>query len=65
MPTVRSPPAGTALRQSIEDRTDALALAPWAALGAEACDELRGLVRPLSRAVIDNGGLPGTGGRAS
>lgn len=49
--------AGAELRQSIEDRTDALALAPWAALGAEGCDELRALVRPLSKAVIEGGGL--------
>ena len=33
--------AGAALRQHIEDRTDALALAPWEALGEEGCDELR------------------------
>ena len=47
--------AGAALRQQIEDRTDALALAPWAALGEDACDELRGLVRPLSKAVVASG----------
>ena len=46
---------GTALRQHIEDRTDALALAPWAALGADGCDELRGLVRPLSKAIVESG----------
>lgn len=46
---------GAALRQHIEDRTDALALAPWAALGVAACDELRSLVRPLSRAVVESG----------
>ena len=46
---------GAALRQRIEDRTDALALAPWAALGEDACDELRGLVRPLSKAVVSSG----------
>jgi hypothetical protein len=49
--------AGASLRQGIEDRTDELALAPWAAIGVEACDELRALVRPLSRAVVDGGGL--------
>jgi hypothetical protein len=51
---------GSALRQQIEDRTDALALAPWQALGEEGCDELRSLVRPLSRAIVDSGllGLP-------
>lgn len=55
--------AGTALRQSIEDRTDALAMAPWRALGQDDCDELRALVRPLSKAVVEGGGLPGIGGR--
>jgi hypothetical protein len=49
--------AGTALRQRIEDRTDELALAPWEAIGPDACDELRALVRPLSKAVVTNGGL--------
>ncbi len=52
--------AGAALRQHIEDRTDALALAPWEALGEEGCDELRSLVRPLSKAIVGSGtfGLP-------
>jgi hypothetical protein len=48
---------GAALRQRIEDRTDALALRPWAALGEEGCDELRALVRPLSKAIVASGGL--------
>jgi hypothetical protein len=56
--------AGAELRQRIEDRTDALAVAPWAALGQAGCDELRGLGRPLSKAIVDGGGLP-TGGRPS
>jgi hypothetical protein len=47
--------AGAAVRQHIEDRTDALALAPWAALGEAGCDELRGLVRPLSKAIVEGG----------
>ena len=47
--------AGSALRQHIEDRTDALALAPWAALGEDGCDELRGLVRPWSKAIVEGG----------
>ncbi|MCB0965826.1 MAG: hypothetical protein KDB37_03235 [Ilumatobacter sp.] len=46
---------GRALRQSIEDRTDHLALAPYEALGEERCSELRDLARPLSRAVVDGG----------
>jgi hypothetical protein len=47
--------AGAALRQHVEARTDAMALAPWVALGPEGCDELRGLVRPLSRAITEGG----------
>jgi hypothetical protein len=47
--------AGSALWQHIEDRTDALALAPWAALGEDGCDELRGLVRPWSKAIVASG----------
>jgi hypothetical protein len=40
---------GSAQRQEIEDQTDVLAAAPYAALGDEACAELRGLVRPWSK----------------
>ncbi len=47
--------AGRTLRRHIEDRTDELALAPWRALGEAACDELRALVRPFSRAIVDSG----------
>lgn len=47
--------AGAALRERIEDRTDALALAPWAHLGEQGCDELRSLVRPLSKAIVASG----------
>jgi hypothetical protein len=47
--------AGAALRQHIEDRTDALAMAPWQALGEDGCDELRALVRPLSKAIVASG----------
>lgn len=46
---------GAALRQHVEDRTDALAMAPWEALGQEGCDELRQLVRPYSKAITASG----------
>ena len=49
---------GARHRQWVEDRTDQLALAPYAALGESDCARLRGLVRPLSRAIIEGGGLP-------
>ena len=47
--------AGASLRQHVEDHTDALALAPWAALGEDGCDELRSLVRPLSKTIVAGG----------
>ena len=47
--------AGAALRQHIEDRTDVMAMAPWEALGEAGCDELRALVRPLSKAIVGSG----------
>jgi Arc/MetJ family transcription regulator len=40
---------GARQRQEIEDQTDALAAAPYAALGDEACAELRSLARPWSK----------------
>ena len=46
---------GRTLRQRIEDRTDALALAPWEALGEEGCEQLRSLVRPMSKAIVASG----------
>jgi len=46
---------GRSARQSVEDRTDQLALAPWLHLGRPGCDRLRQLVRPLSRAIVESG----------
>jgi hypothetical protein len=40
---------GTSKRQELEDQTDALAAAPYAKLGDEACEQLRALVRPWSK----------------
>jgi hypothetical protein len=48
-------PAGVEARRRIDDRTDELALAPWRAIGQDAADELRALVRPFSRAISDSG----------
>jgi hypothetical protein len=47
--------AGTALRQQIEDQTDALALPAWEALGEAGCNELRDLVRPWSKTIVESG----------
>lgn len=46
---------GKALRQHIEDRTDALAVPAYAALGADGCARLAELARPFGRAVVDAG----------
>jgi hypothetical protein len=46
---LRFTPSGSTLRRSLEEGTDALAAAPYAALGEERCAELRALVRPWSR----------------
>jgi len=48
---------GRAVRQRIEDRTDELALPAWERLGEEGCRRLRELVRPLSKAIVEAGGL--------
>jgi hypothetical protein len=50
---------GTAVRQSYEDRTDDLALAPWEHLGADGCARLRELGKTLSRQIVAAGALPG------
>lgn len=44
---------GAAQRQAIEDGTDALAAAPYEALGDERCTELRALMRPWSTAFAE------------
>ena len=48
---------GRAVRQRIEDRTDELALPAWERLGEDGCARLRELVRPLSTAIVDGGGM--------
>jgi hypothetical protein len=45
---------GNAVRTRIEDETDARAMAPWIALGADRADRLRALVRPWSRAISES-----------
>jgi hypothetical protein len=52
-------PAGSDLRQRIEDLTDRLAAPAYAPLGDAGCAELRALARPWSRAVVDGSGLGG------
>jgi hypothetical protein len=50
-------PLGAEVRQRIEDTTDRLALPAWEAIGEHGASRLRQLVRPLSTAVIDGGGM--------
>ncbi len=45
--------AGARSRQEIEEGTDLLAAAPYAALGEEACAELRTLARPWSKVMAE------------
>ncbi|MGO8949043.1 MAG: SCO6745 family protein [Ktedonobacterales bacterium] len=54
----RLTPAGQALRQEVEERTDLLALPPWRHLGNEQCARLISLVRPFSISIVDQGGVP-------
>jgi hypothetical protein len=44
--------AGRQQRQSVEDRTDQLAVHPYQAIGEDGCARLRELVRPLVKAVV-------------
>lgn len=48
---------GRRVRQEVEDRTDVLALPPWRHLGEDGCARLRELVRPLSKAIVEGGGV--------
>jgi len=49
---------GAERRRFVEDRTDALALPAYEAIGEDGCGRLRELCRPLSRAIVERGGLP-------
>lgn len=48
---------GRAHRQRVEDLTDVLSLPAYERLGVDGCGRLRTLTRPLSKAVVDAGGL--------
>ena len=48
---------GTSLREHIEDETDRSTVHAYEALGEAGCAELRALVRPFSRAVVDAAGF--------
>ncbi|MEA3075273.1 MAG: hypothetical protein QOF60_181 [Actinomycetota bacterium] len=47
--------AGREHRQWVEDRTDALAVAAYEAIGEDGCDRLRMLCRPLSKTIVSGG----------
>ncbi len=49
---------GRAGRQAVEDRTDALAAAPYAALGQDGCNRLHELLAPLAAAIAASGAVP-------
>ena len=48
---------GRAAREEVEHRTDLAAIAPWQRIGEDGAARLRELVRPLSRAIVDGGGM--------
>jgi hypothetical protein len=54
----RMTPAGSALRQAIEDGTDRAAASLAASIGDEAADELVALLRPLADSVMAAGAVP-------
>ncbi|SFP24977.1 SCO6745 family protein [Amycolatopsis rubida] len=51
-------PAGAEVRRTIEETTDRLAAAPLDALGPAGVDRVLELAVPLSRRIIDGGGVP-------
>ncbi|MGH9301005.1 MAG: SCO6745 family protein [Acidimicrobiales bacterium] len=48
-------PDGRAHRSRVEEATDTMATAPWNHIGEQACDRLRRIVRPWSRAISEAG----------
>lgn len=56
---------GRALRERVEDQTNAAACAPWRHLGAEKSARLHELGRALSRAAVAAGAFPSSGVFAS
>jgi hypothetical protein len=50
--------AGRALRQQVEDTTDALAEQGWRALGDDLTTELHDLVHPFSATLMSSGVIP-------
>lgn len=50
---------GREFRASIEDATDRLSAAAYAPIGDDGCARLRDLTRPLSKAIVAGGGVPG------
>jgi hypothetical protein len=50
--------AGAEMRRAVEALTDSLALAPWAHLGEQGCDELEGALRPLAASISATGVIP-------
>ena len=50
--------AGRALRADVESATDRIALAPWAELGEDRCDEIAGTLLPVTRSIGSAGLFP-------
>src|SRR5581483_3693972 len=50
--------AGRGVRDRVEARTDALAVAPWATLGEDGCDALVSALAPALAALRANEAIP-------
>jgi len=50
--------AGRSARDQLERDTDRLAAQPWRKLGADRTEHLAGLLRPLTKAVVESGEIP-------
>jgi hypothetical protein len=51
-------PAGRTARDTREQRTDDLAMAPWHQLGADGCKRLLDLLNQPVRLIVEAGGIP-------
>ena len=58
MAMARSRQTGRAARDDIEDRTDALAWPPYAALGQGGAERLLAALTPIAIAILDSGAVP-------
>jgi hypothetical protein len=56
-PELELTPTGLAVREEVEARTDAAMAGPLATLGDDGAERLIELVKPLSRKIVEAGGI--------